>query len=361
MNAVIKFTPAPQSTAEVIEHNGGTVGRGYTKLDNATDLQIIAALPNALVKPYLFLISKRSLRMKMVHWGEVAAFCGRGQAQTFQALKQLADLGLAQSDSGLWRVTTGNTTETRRIVAQKPVMAVSKNAVPHGVQMPPELSNEVTKRNKDKTLVISEPANLPSDARSVTADAAVREPSNSQTLSASTGSDLELTGQARQTSNAHGVKHVPPRRAAAQLLEVWNAHRGNLPAADTITPGREKGAARLMLVAGSLDAACVLLADAAREVAADSYWQDHRYGLDNLMPGKVVAKAEAQRARKCPSLPAQGTTAGELDRFAPGMRVRYPDGSEALVVSVQARSISTDHPQVRDVPLSQCRNLEVLA
>ena len=363
MNAVIKFTPAPQSTAEVIEHTGGTVGRGYTKLDNATDLQIIAALPNALVKPYLFLISKRGLRVKTVHWGEVAAFCGRGQVQTFQALKQLADLGLAESDSGLWRVTTGISTDTCRIVAQKPVMAVAKNAVSDSVQRLPELSNEVTKRIKDKTFVVSEPVALPPDAQPVTAHAAVRAPQESEILSASTGSEFEPIQQGRQTSNAHGGKQVAARRpgAAALLLEVWNAHRGVLPAADSITPGREKASVRLMQVAGSLEAACALLADAAREVAADPFWQDRRYGLDNLMPGKVVAKAEAQRARKLPSVPAQSTAGAELERFAPGMRVRYPDGSEALVVSVQARSISTDHPQVRDVPLSQCRSLEVLA
>lgn len=356
MNAVIKFT-----LRDPVEQVQETPNRGYTKLDNATDLAVLGELPIALVKPYLFLLSKRKLAHNSVYWGEVAAFCGRSQTQTAAALQQLKKRGLATCGGGLWRAVPDSLPENPRKTSRKPGMAVSKNAVSDSVQRLPELSNEVTKRIEDKTLVVSEPANLPSDACPVTADAAVREPSNSETLSASTGSELELTKQARQTSNAHGVKHVPPRLAAAQLLEVWNAHRGSLPAADTITLGREKGAVRLMQVAGSLDAACVLLADAAREVAADSYWQDHRYGLDNLMPGKVVAKAEAQRSRKCPASPVQGTTAGELDRFAPGTRVRYPDGSEATVVSVQARSISTDHPQVRDVPLSQCRNLEVLA
>ncbi|GGO32628.1 hypothetical protein [Deinococcus humi] len=46
--------------------------------------------------------------------------------------------------------------------------------------------------------------------------------------------------------------------------------------------------------------------------------------------------------------------------FKPGQRVRYPDGSEATVLSVLSRGIATDHPDSPDVPLGRLRTLEIL-
>ncbi|UQN05495.1 hypothetical protein [Deinococcus sp. QL22] len=47
--------------------------------------------------------------------------------------------------------------------------------------------------------------------------------------------------------------------------------------------------------------------------------------------------------------------------FAAGQRVRYPDGTEAIVLAVLSRGIATDHPFMPDVPLGMLKSLEVLA
>lgn len=39
------------------------------------------------------------------------------------------------------------------------------------------------------------------------------------------------------------------------------------------------------------------VADAARDVAQDKFWLERRYGFDNLVTGKVFARAEAWRSR----------------------------------------------------------------
>ena len=358
MNAVIQFDPSERQSRR---REAGT----FTLTENRVveyQKRNGAAAPRVLTT-----LSERANfthKSPAMSVAEIQVETGLGERGVQKALVQLAAQGFAFQVGKLWQygAANGDANENANGCSQTRSENSTKNAV---LDSKKQALKEVegSRRYKDKTFVVSKPATLPPDAQPVTAHAAVRAPQESETLSASTGSEFEPIQQGRQTSNAHGGKQVAARRpgAAALLLEVWNAHRGVLPAADSITPGREKAAVRLMQVAGSLEAACALLADAAREVAADPFWQDRRYGLDNLMPGKVVAKAEAQRARKLPSVPTASTAGAELERFAPGMRVRYPDGSEALVVSVQARSISTDHPQVRDVPLSQCRNLEVLA
>ena len=46
--------------------------------------------------------------------------------------------------------------------------------------------------------------------------------------------------------------------------------------------------------------------------------------------------------------------------FKPGHRVRYEDGSDALVLDVRARGITTDHPLYPDVPLSRLKTLELV-
>lgn len=54
------------------------------------------------------------------------------------------------------------------------------------------------------------------------------------------------------------------------------------------------------------------------------------------------------------------TPAQDRPTLTPGMRVRYPDGSEAIVLSTAARGVTTDHPDTPDVPLGRVKSLVVV-
>jgi len=67
----------------------------------------------------------------------------------------------------------------------------------------------------------------------------------------------------------------------------------------------------------------------------------------------AVLKARMTKATTAPATPAPIP-------FRPGHRVRYEDGSEALVLDVRARGVTTDHPLYPDIPLSQLNTLELI-
>jgi hypothetical protein len=80
------------------------------------------------------------------------------------------------------------------------------------------------------------------------------------------------------------------------LIDAYNQHRGVLPKAEKLTKSRKKHLSSLVREVGS-DAARALLIDATRFCAADRFWQQQRYNVDNLLqPGRVQEKAEKQRA-----------------------------------------------------------------
>ncbi len=90
---------------------------------------------------------------------------------------------------------------------------------------------------------------------------------------------------------------TPPRtRLDHQLfVDVWNQHRGRLPAVLQLNDKRRTLIAKLVKEHGE-DVAAALLRDATRAVASDDYWLEKQYGLDNLLTGgKVLARAEQWR------------------------------------------------------------------
>ena len=118
----------------------------------------------------------------------------------------------------------------------------------------------------------------------------------------------------------------PQRRLSdsARLVGLWNDLRGPLPAVESLTEGRKKSIRKLLADCdGNVERAAGTLADAIREVARDPFWLERRYGFDNLVPGKVIQKAEAYRAAQ----PVQAATpAGSVLTtavFQPGQRVSY--------------------------------------
>lgn len=114
---------------------------------------------------------------------------------------------------------------------------------------------------------------------------------------ADTGSD-KVPSAARAAASA---ETGAPRRLsdAARIIAAWNDHRAALPEVQGLNEGRKKAIKKLIRDCdGDIDHAVALVADATCEVAQDDYWRTHRYGFDNLVPGKVFGRAEAWRSRQ---------------------------------------------------------------
>lgn len=80
-------------------------------------------------------------------------------------------------------------------------------------------------------------------------------------------------------------------------MEVYNNLCGDLPKVLQPNQKRRDGLDNLIKESGSSEAA-ELLADATRFAAADLFWCERAYNLDNLLaePGRVLEKAEKYRA-----------------------------------------------------------------
>lgn len=101
------------------------------------------------------------------------------------------------------------------------------------------------------------------------------------------------------------VRPLPPvgTEMLTRLLGVWNANRGDLPEAAGLSTYRRKAMTVLLADCESdVEKAAELLTDAVKEVAADKFWQEKKFGLDTLLP-KVLGKAEAYRSRQTAKSP----------------------------------------------------------
>lgn len=106
--------------------------------------------------------------------------------------------------------------------------------------------------------------------------------------------DAPSGGSIMRTAQRQQRTRQQPRHTPQQFLDVWNEHRGNLPAARTLTGERLRGVVRLQKALG--DEALDVWRDAVRAVARDDWWLTHGYTMTNLLRSDhAVAKAEAQR------------------------------------------------------------------
>ncbi|MVN86844.1 hypothetical protein GO986_08715 [Deinococcus sp. HMF7620] len=349
---VIKFQPPTEPPAPVNKPKAG----GYTNLDNDTDLALLAELPNALVKPALFLMSRRGLRQSAVHWGEVAAFCKRGQTQTSEALAALAALGYAVSEDGLWRwdyrVSTGNPPETRR----KPGMSAPKKNVLHKQKQAPELRNEGTKEEEDagarEALTLTAFTPTPEHSEREAGQAPDGAASDEAPMASPSQDQLDNAHCDGGNVDAEGLKQVPPAaptyRAAmdaisgAGLLPVWQKWV-RLNALKRVTQE-----AQAELWYGWIqDGQGQALGEQAAYIIEAGHYE---------FPLPALKKRMRDAATALVPVPVQARPA-----LAVGQRVRYPDGSEATVLAVLSRGIATDHPDFPDVPLGQVKTLDVLS
>lgn len=99
-----------------------------------------------------------------------------------------------------------------------------------------------------------------------------------------------------ETRSRPALAATPPRAThdPGLFMEAWNQHRGRLPAVTSLNAKR-KAAIRALVKEHGPDTALDLLRDATRAVAADDFWLERQYGLDNLLTGKVLARAEQWR------------------------------------------------------------------
>lgn len=105
--------------------------------------------------------------------------------------------------------------------------------------------------------------------------------------------------------SAKAGKEVPGGAAFDELcrilVNIWNEHRGKLPAvrvdADgTVSPARQKLITAFIKNVGA-DAAASIWLDAVRMVATEEYWVKEGYGFDNLCR-HAEAKAEKWQAKQ---------------------------------------------------------------
>lgn len=117
----------------------------------------------------------------------------------------------------------------------------------------------------------------------------------------SPATDPEQVPPAAPPAPGQPSSKAPARRLSdpARIIAAWNEHRGQLPEVQGLNEGRKKAIRKLIRdCEGDINRAAALVSDATREVAADGYWTEHRYGFDNLVPGKVFGRAEAWRSRQ---------------------------------------------------------------
>lgn len=116
----------------------------------------------------------------------------------------------------------------------------------------------------------------------------------------------QVQNQTEEQTKGSAAASVGSRRPASEygdFLEIFNTHRGKLPEARELNHKRRDGLRRLVAEHGA-DAARVLLADAAKYAAADPFWLQRGYGLDNLLgeEGRVLEKAEKWRSGGTPEM-----------------------------------------------------------
>ena len=79
-----------------------------------------------------------------------------------------------------------------------------------------------------------------------------------------------------------------------EFVDVWNEQATTLPGVQKVNQARRRGIDKLCKEHGVAEA-LGLLHDAAAQVATDDFWIERQFGFDNLMPSKVVEKAEKLR------------------------------------------------------------------
>ena len=90
-------------------------------------------------------------------------------------------------------------------------------------------------------------------------------------------------------------KPVVSDQDCQRVLDAYNAHRGKLPAAESLD-GKRRSAIAAAVKEHGLEVCLGLVADATKEVSTNKWWLQNRYSLGNLLR-HLVPKAEAWRSQ----------------------------------------------------------------
>lgn len=116
--------------------------------------------------------------------------------------------------------------------------------------------------------------------------------STSTRLSGEHSSDSEGLAERSQAPVAQARRaHIDYQ----EFIDVWNQQAQTLPTVQKLNEARRRGIQKLCKEHGVAEA-LGLLHDAAAQVATDDFWIERQFGFDNLVPKKVVEKAEKLRA-----------------------------------------------------------------
>ncbi|MCP2015641.1 hypothetical protein L1280_002809 [Deinococcus sp. HSC-46F16] len=322
----------------------------FTRLDNATDLEVLADLPNALLKPALCLLKHR--HMRPVHWGEVATFSRRGATQTREALSRLADLGLAAQQGDLW--SWADSPAARKPVresARKPVrkseFSTLAEAVQHGESPTPKEGTEGKKKEDTTNTYVSDLYGAATPGTGVVAGGSIAETAPQAPNGAAPGGARAETPSPSQEQTAHQHEEtedvtdsetVPPAaaplgyRAAQDALsnagawDVWaNWLRGN-PALSRNRAAQDAQIAQFAeWVRGGL---IEELRQHAREIVVAGSFAHPYLALEARMDrAKVVQDAKQQNVDETRRAFGEPTC-------TPGERRRAPDGQTWTVEEV---------------------------
>ena len=147
-----------------------------------------------------------------------------------------------------------------------------------------------------------------------------QEPSVEPSTEPSQNKTEELTSSALAKRNGHAQQSPTATTPPQAFIDVWNEHRGFLPACAKLNAKRARGIAALTKEHGS--DALDLFTAAVQHVAADDWWITNGYNLDNLLrPGRVLEKAEKWRSAPGMTSGNRGTanTAAKIARAIGGM------------------------------------------
>jgi hypothetical protein len=139
---------------------------------------------------------------------------------------------------------------------------------------------------------------LPADEREVSGTAPVM-------LPADTGVSPIEEQKIGSSSTSDGTRR--PALDHDAFVTIYNQHRGALPEVLKLSDKRRSGIAKLV-EDHTIEEALGLFEDATKFAAADPFWVERGYNLDNLLsqPGRVLEKAEKYRAAAArPGTPSQ--------------------------------------------------------
>jgi hypothetical protein len=97
-----------------------------------------------------------------------------------------------------------------------------------------------------------------------------------------------------RTPSSTALSATPTRDDITLFVDVWNQHRGPLPACQVMNGKRERAIRSLIKEHG--DQALELFRDAVQAVAMNDFYVKKQYGIDVLLAGKVPTYAEQWRA-----------------------------------------------------------------